>query len=301
MKQKILVSVDTEGPAGKHPVERLIYGKTADGEFGIKYLMRLFDQHGAKGLFFVDIAEAWDYGRNRIEDVLHTVTQGGHDTGVHVHPEHMADKNRRYLWQYSYEEQYEMIARCTEIYCKSLKKFPLSFRAGRYSANNDTMAVLSKLGYKYDMSSFYGNRYCKLRLPCSYNKMISIDKLDLKEVPVTSFKSFENYFYRRFDKIDCSMDFREFKRVMEKIFVLDSVDVVSFFVHSFSVLDWRRQPDRPKLSRKYNRRLLEELDWLSDHRHTRFISEADLDGIKCCHASGGGRKKRMFCLIFLMR
>ena len=39
MKQKVLVSVDTEAPAGSLPVERMIYGQTRDGkEYGIDVL-----------------------------------------------------------------------------------------------------------------------------------------------------------------------------------------------------------------------------------------------------------------------
>ena len=32
MRQKVLVSVDTEGPAGELPVERMIYGQTRGGK-----------------------------------------------------------------------------------------------------------------------------------------------------------------------------------------------------------------------------------------------------------------------------
>ena len=66
MKQSVLVSVDTEGPAGDNPIDTLIYGKTsAKKEYGIQFLMRLFERYSIRGLFFVDIAEAWDYGKNR--------------------------------------------------------------------------------------------------------------------------------------------------------------------------------------------------------------------------------------------
>ena len=56
MQQKVLVSVDTEGPAGQLPVERMIYGQAVDGkEYGINFLMRLFEKNSIKALFFVDI------------------------------------------------------------------------------------------------------------------------------------------------------------------------------------------------------------------------------------------------------
>ena len=66
MAQKVLVSIDTEGPAGTDPVERMIYGKTADGqEYGIRYLMKLFSDRKITGLFFVDIPETADHGEEK--------------------------------------------------------------------------------------------------------------------------------------------------------------------------------------------------------------------------------------------
>lgn len=164
MKQKVLVSVDTEGPAGCLPVEKMIYGQARDGkEYGITFLMDLFDKNDIRALFFVDIPEMADYGEEKLARVMIDIVERGHDVGVHVHPDHMADINRRYLWEYSAKEQYEIIARCTDFYVKTLKKAPLSFRAGRYGANNDTLDVLEKLGYQFDMSEFYASRYCKIK------------------------------------------------------------------------------------------------------------------------------------------
>ncbi len=280
MKQSVLVSVDTEGPAGDNPIDTLIYGKTsAKKEYGIQFLMRLFERYSIRGLFFVDIAEAWDYGKNEIIKVLKTIDENGHDVGVHLHPDHMADKYRRYLWQYNYREQYEMISACTDFYEKALHCHPISFRAGRYSANNDTIDILSKLDYKFEMSSFYGNRYCRIDPPLSYNKMVRINDTKLIEVPVTSFKSFSSPFYSRFDKIDCSMDIHEFDRVMKRICLSDQVDVVSLFVHSFSVLNWRRDPNNPKLDKRLEQRLIDQIEWISNSQNMEFITESELNNI----------------------
>ena len=277
MKQKVLISIDTEGPAGNMPVESLIYGKTVDGrEYGIHYLMDFFDHYGAKGLFFVDIAEAWECGKDKIENVLRDIDRRGHDIGVHLHPDRMADNNRRYLWQYSYEEQYKMLFKCTEFYEKVLHRKPLSFRAGRYGADNQTIGILSELGYKYEMSGFCGNRFCKMDAVIAGNKVIKIGDTGLTEVPVTSYKSFSNPLYSRFDKIDCSMDTNEFVRVMKRIESYGSVDIVSFFVHSFSALNWRRNPEAPVLDKIQNRRLIEKLEWIRKESGFEYISESDI-------------------------
>ena len=280
MTQKVLVSIDTEGPAGIDPVERMIYGKTLDGqEYGIKYLMKLFSDRKIKGLFFVDIPEIADHGESKIERVLKDIEANGHNTGVHVHPDHMADVNRRYLWQYTKEEQYEIIARCTDFYVKVLKKRPLSFRAGRYGADNHTLQVLDELGYQYDMSEFHSSRYCKIVPEVTWNRVVTCGINGLKEVPVTTFRSLTTPFYYRNDQIDSGNVPSEFRRNIHAIISEGSVDVISMFFHSFQFLNWRKHPDTPSYSGKRYHKAIRNLDYLTE-QNVDFISESELDTIK---------------------
>ena len=280
MTQKILVSIDTEGPAGTDPVERMIYGRLKDGkEYGINFLMKLFNERNIRGLFFVDIAEIADHGVEKIERVMKDIDSRGHDVGVHVHPDHMADSKRWYLWQYTADEQYEIIARCTDFYEKVLHRHPASFRAGRYGANNDTLDVLERLGYKYDMSEFYASRYCKISPAVSWNRVVRCGDRRLKEVPVTTFKSLSTPMYSRNDQIDAGNMPSEFRRNMKEIIDKGTVDVVSLFFHSFQFLDWRKDPDDPKFASTPWKKANRNLDALRT-MDVRFIKEADLDNIE---------------------
>ena len=280
MRQKVLVSVDTEGPAGELPVERMIYGQTRGGKkYGINFLMDLFDKNNIKALFFVDIPEIVDHGEDKISKVMLDIIDRGHDVGVHVHPDHMADINRRYLWEYTADEQYEIIARCTEFYEKTLKKTPISFRAGRYGANNDTLDVLEKLGYKYDMSEFYASRYCKISPEVTWNRVVRCGNRELKEVPVTTIRSFSTPFYSRNDQIDSGRIPGEFKRYMKAIEKTGSVDVVSMFFHSFQFIDWRKNPDAPTFSKKKYDYVIRNMAYLKEH-NAEYICEADLARIQ---------------------
>ena len=279
-KQKVLVSVDTEGPAGECPIERMIYSKANDGkEYGIRFLMDLYEKYKIKALFFVDIPEIADHGEEKIVRVMLDIAERGHDIGVHVHPDHMADVNRRYLWEYTKEEQYEIIAKCTDFYEKVLKRAPKSFRAGRYGANNDTLEILERLGYLYDMSEFYASRYCKINPPVTWNRVIKCGNSQLKEVPVTTVKSFSTFFYERNDQIDSGRIPSEFRRFMRHILNTGSVDVVSMFFHSFQFINWRTNPDAPKFSKTKYKYVIENMDFLVN-QGVEFISEKDLDSIE---------------------
>jgi len=278
-RQKVLVSVDTEGPAGALPVERMIYSQARDGkEYGIFFLMDMFEKENIKALFFVDIPEIVDHDEDKITKVMLDISSRGHDIGVHVHPDHLADINRRYLWQYTYDEQYEIIARCTDFYNKILKKQPLSFRAGRYGANNDTIEVLKKLGYLYDMSQFYASRYCLIEPPITWNRVVRYGESQLKEVPVTTVKSFATPFYSRNDQIDSGRIPSEFRRFMKEIEKTGSVDVVSMFFHSFQFIDWRLNPDAPRFSKKKYNAVIKNMEYLKQ-QNVDFITEKDLMNI----------------------
>ncbi len=254
MKKQAIFTVDVEGHVGSDPVTSLIYGKTKDGELcGIDLLMDILDEFKIKGIFFVDIAEAWHYSEESVAGILRHIKERGHTAGVHVHPDHMADSKRLFLSEYSREEQYEMIKKCTDFYEKVLGEKPVAFRAGKYGANWDTLDILAELGYRVDFSQFYGQKWCHINPPCAYTKMSKLEN-GLLEIPVTTFKSFENRWYKRFDKIDCEMDNREFRYVISQMINKDEYDPIVLFAHSFSMLKWRRTPNKPEFSRtKYNR------------------------------------------------
>lgn len=85
MMQKVIVTIDTEGHKGKDPVDKLIWGNTKDGKYGIERIMEEFETVGVHILFFLDFAEAWDYGEEKIRQVADCILSRGHDIGVHIY------------------------------------------------------------------------------------------------------------------------------------------------------------------------------------------------------------------------
>lgn len=272
MKQKVLVSIDVEAPIGANGVNFLIYGRIGNDYYGIDYLMDIFDENGIKGLFFVDVCEAWEYERDVFLKMMRHIDSRGHDVGVHVHPDRMADKNRRFLWQYNYEEQYDIIKKATDLYIEALDKKPISFRAGRYGANDDTIDILNKLGYKIDMSYFYGKKNCRITSFNGHNKVQVIN--GILEVPVTSFVSFSFLKYMKYEKTDSGLHFKEHKFYLKKLY--GNIDVISFFAHSFSLLKWRAKPNDPSFSKKLDKRFQKNLSLYLDSNAFVFITEKDL-------------------------
>lgn len=275
----VLVTVDVEGHDGNDPVGCLIFGQTDDGFYGIEYIMDVFDEVNAKVLFFVDFAEAWDYGHGKIDQVVQTILKGGHDIGVHIHPDHMADKERLFLWEYTRDEQYDMIKSCTDLYTQLVGRPPKSFRAGKYGANRDTLDILCELGYQYDFSQFYHQKWCGIQPPITVNAPCKYKSLT--EFPVTMHQSIHLGRLVREDKIDIEqMTSSELRYALGQVGLQDFPLVITLFLHSFSVLDWRAHPDHPKLNSKKQKRLLKAAKYVSDHEGLKYISEDDLADIE---------------------
>ena len=262
VKKKVVFTVDVEGHVGLDPVSSLIYGKTKDGRLcGIDMIMDLLDEFDIIGIFFVDIAEAWSYGMEAIAGVMCHIKDRGHIVGVHIHPDHMADRSKMFLAEYTYQEQYEIIKKCTVFYYEILGEMPLYFRAGKYGANWDTLDILGKLGYKADFSEFYGQKWCKIEPPCTYTNIIKLEN-GLIEIPVNSYRSFDKIFYSRFDKIDAAMPYGEFKIVVDQLIKTESYDIIVLFAHSFSLLNWRNKPNNPCYSKVKYKRLYKQLEYV---------------------------------------
>ncbi|MEQ8190914.1 MAG: polysaccharide deacetylase family protein [Candidatus Eremiobacterota bacterium] len=277
MKQ-VIITVDTEGHDGIDPVKRLIWGITADNkECGINHIMDISDRFSARVLFFVDIAEAWDYGRDRIADVIRHIRNRGHDVGVHIHPDHIADKDRFFLWEYTKEEQYEIIKKCTDLYVEITGEQPLAFRAGKYGANQDTLNILDDLGYKYDFSQFFGQKWCGIKPPVAITLPQKIK--GLIEIPVIVFRSFKLGKIIRYDKLDAQIDSSEYKHIMQTICSDKRNIIVSLFFHSFSMLDWRKDPDQPVLIPNEEKKFIKALEYIHKSEGFEFISLDDLTNI----------------------
>lgn len=280
MMKEIILTIDTEGPRGSDPVLYQIWGKVADNTYlGISKIIEICDKYQVKGLFFVDIPEIWDMGYEKIKEVILYILDKGHDVGVHVHPHHMPGEDRQFLFDYSKEEQRKIIEQCTEKYVEITGEYPKSFRAGKYGANRDTLDIISELGYRYDFSEFYSQKWCGINpeiayvLPQKYKKLI--------EFPVTIFRSFKlGNLYQRYDKLEATNNVSEMKHVLDLYASLKKEGVITLFLHSFSFINYLDTPDEPTMNKKNLENFEKIMKYIDDSKQLTFISEEDLKGMK---------------------
>lgn len=73
----------------------------------------------------------------------------GNCLGLHLHPYKMEVGDYKYdLGAYSYDEQTKILEDAIKVWEKALGHRPLYFRAGYFSANDNTFRVLKRLGFK---------------------------------------------------------------------------------------------------------------------------------------------------------
>lgn len=272
-----LVTIDTEAWHGDRPIDRFVWGEVSDGRYGIEYMIDLFDRLNVKALFFVDFAECSDYGNEETLAVARYISTHGHSVGVHLHPDHIMDKKREFLYQYNKDEQRELIRYVTEKYKEALGEAPVHFRTGKYAANNDTLELLGEFGYKYDYSQFYGRDWCAIDPPITADA--TCQHGSFYEIPVTSFYALEMPFFSRIDKVDMEMSPRSFRRVARKFISLNENQILTLFGHSFSFIKHRYSEDMDKLAfdasmpKKFER----DIKYVQGLPNVRLISPDELE------------------------
>ena len=144
--RKIYLTVDTEC----HHIEDLnqsIYGKTDKGEiFGIEKLFQLGNELKIPVNVFLDIPECHRYGDDHIRRIVDLADRYGHPVFLHVHPDYIGDPERKHLWEYTEEEQRQILKTALEDYerfCGPHSR--IVFKAGAWGVNDTTYKVLREL------------------------------------------------------------------------------------------------------------------------------------------------------------
>ena len=300
---KVIYTIDVEGHDGENPFQSLVWGNNKHMQNqGIDKIMDLADEFGIKGLFFVDFAAAWEYGKENVSDVVNHIIERGHDVGVHIHPAHMDCSGRKFLSDYTYDEQFDLINKCTMLYKEITRKSPKSFRAGRYSANNDTLKILNKLGYRYDFSEFYGQKWCKISPAITSISPVRYD--GIVEIPVTSFQSIKFGSYEKYNRLDGAHESFFFRYILKRARRIDNISV-TMFSHSFSFIDWRGHPDTPFADEDAYRKTYANFVFMKEDPEIMFVSEKQLEMIDfpdyCEFPIIQLFKNPIICMLFILK
>lgn len=147
----VLFTVDVEATMGGGP-DAAIWG-ILPGEperHGIERMMDIFDKHGLKATFFVDVYEAPLYGDDAMARVCQKVHDRGHNVGLHTHPGPMF--HVPYMQGADLPTQVAILKRGLEMIRQWTGSDAVSHRAGGYMANLDTLIACKEAGIPLDFS-----------------------------------------------------------------------------------------------------------------------------------------------------
>lgn len=265
----LVITVDAEAAHGDDPLNQMMWGRVPgeSQEYGISLICDICEKHGLRATFFLDVYEYTFYGKEAMKEVATYLTQRGHDVQLHTHPawspedsrdstrvrnmkrdKSCFDPERPWMYQYSLEEQTDIIRHGKELLEEWTGESIVAHRSGGYGFNRDTLLALGRNGISVDSSMYPGHPNC-LYAPA---ENVGDEYDGILEIPVT------------FLVVDYYLDFRLFKKYRKTVNAktdIDSVPIqflktfvsmgldqgqpgITLFMHSYSFLKYNGQFNR---------------------------------------------------------
>ncbi len=142
--------------------EQYVYGSTAAGAYGLPFQLKLLQEHGLLGVFFVEPLFSFRFGQPALQDIVGLLNAGQQEIQLHLHTEWVDESRsplllgvtgkRQFLRQFSLAEQLQLISLARQRLLDAGAAPVNCFRAGSFGFNRDTLLVLKELGIAYDSS-----------------------------------------------------------------------------------------------------------------------------------------------------
>lgn len=142
--------------------ERYIYGRSAHGDFALPATLRILQDQGLCGVFFVEPLFAARFGQRYLDIVVGMILSAQQDVQLHLHPEWTDEitpallpnipGKRQHLFQYTEDEQAELIRVGKQALESAGAPAIAAFRAGSYAANRATYTALRRNDILVDSS-----------------------------------------------------------------------------------------------------------------------------------------------------
>lgn len=206
MATTVLITVDTELSAGRQArgwsardnFESSITGLCAAGAYGVGWQLDRLEAHGLRGVYFVDPMPALVHGEQIIADIVGPIVARGHEVQLHIHTEWLewakappVSVRGRNIGDFSRDDQRVLLSMARDLLVAAGAPHPAAFRAGNYGANDDTIAVLAELGFRWDASvnPAYLGRECRISAdpgligPTPYRGLMLVPVSGLEDLP----------------------------------------------------------------------------------------------------------------------
>jgi peptidoglycan/xylan/chitin deacetylase (PgdA/CDA1 family) len=239
---------------------RYVYGPTQDGDYALPATLRILNDHGLRGVFFVEPLFSTRFGKGPLQELIGLIQGAGQEVQLHLHTEWVdtarepllpdVSSKRQHLRQFSLADQVELIAAGLKL-LRAAGAGPINaFRAGNWALNHDTLSALAVNAIEFDSSY---NAAAKVGVDnVSSGQILTQPAVfdTVTEYPVTVYRDRGSGSLRPLQLTACS--FSEIRGVLNTAVESgwDSVVVVS---HNFELLNRRKDRPDPIVVRRFRR------------------------------------------------
>jgi hypothetical protein len=298
---------DWKRDRGRFALDRDVYGITEGGERGLRYQLGILEQHGLKGVVFVEALSAGVLGVGLLQEIVSLVQDRGHEVALHIHTEWLpyyaqplvGDRFGRHMCDFSEDDQHRLINQGLENLARAGAGRIVALRAGNGGASIATLRAARRSGILIDSSYFAPKLNGVCRLPSDPELSLPMRFEDVLEVPISWFR---DGLGRIRPAQLCACSIGEFKHLLAEASTR-SWGVVTLLLHSFELVR-RRPPERAQgIMRLHDHRLVQLCRFLAVNSD-RFVSatfgELDSENIaadvapSCLRSSLGRTVRRYF-------
>jgi hypothetical protein len=236
-----------------------VYGPTRKGNGGLPLKLKILNEHGLKGVFFVEPLFAKRFGMGALEEVVGLIQECGQEVQMHLHTE-WADEapeqlipgqegKREFLFMYSQDEQQRLLAIGKELLLNAGVEKVSAFRAGNFGINDDTFDALAKNDIYIDSS--YNHVQFGSGLCLSNGQVLVHPRMAgrVLEFPLTIYNDRADHL-RHLQLGSCS--FKELESVLNHAHEhqWDSVVILS---HNFELMNQQRNRIDPVVTKRFEK------------------------------------------------
>ncbi len=136
--------------------KQYVYGTTKHGDFAMPHILKILNDHGLAGVFFVEPLFAARFGLEPLRELVGLTQDAGQEVQLHLHTEwvdvalkpllpNVTDKIRL-LRHLSRADQASLLRTGLDLLREAGARSVNAFRAGNYAANLDTFNALRDVG-----------------------------------------------------------------------------------------------------------------------------------------------------------
>ncbi|WP_375271152.1 polysaccharide deacetylase [Sphingomonas sp.] len=239
----VFLTIDTEF-AWRHHAAGLdagtIHARSVEpAGVGLAWQLGVLARAGLKATFFVDPLPALIYGAQWARRMVEPVLAAGQEVQLHCHPNWIGavagDRGAAHgafeLIDLSADRQRAVLARAIELLVAAGAPRPVAFRAGSYSANDDTLGVLAAFGIAYDSSHNGAHHPWPSAIALDPAQIAPVVRRGVVEVPVTVIEDRPGC-WRNFQI--CALSTREMRAAIDHAVARDHA-AVTIVGHSFEL------------------------------------------------------------------